>query len=90
MKTKQIGFIVMIIGIAFIIISQSVKFTKKTYENTGTGIVFSSEEEDTRRKNVALGAGIIFLIGGGVLLSGIFENKDLHKNNNETESEEKK
>lgn len=68
MKTAvRIGIIVGIIGIAGIIVSQSVPFTKVVSEpGNEFAMGMSFRVEDKKTKNTVLFCGIALLIGGGI------------------------
>jgi len=67
-----------VIGIAVIIISQTVKFTKTTCENIGIeGFRFANVEENTTLKNIVLFAGIALFVWGGIMFAqGLNKNSD--------------
>jgi putative membrane protein len=71
MDKKQIGIIILIIGIAVIIVSQTVEFKTIRREATDFGnAYFQFEEENKSLKNTVLFSGIALLVGGGILLAG--------------------
>ena len=73
----QAGIIVMILGIAAIIISQTVSFNEKTYEPTGFGgYNFTVIKENTQFKNSVLYGGVALFVLGGVLLATGLTKKD--------------
>lgn len=78
MKNSKLtlGIIILVIGIALIVISQTVSFVKEVPYRSALGFNLIDYRENTTLKNGILFGGIAGLIAGGVVLALGFKKKE--------------
>lgn len=75
MNKKQIGIILLVFGIVFFIISQTVKFTKEVRYNDMLFGNYTTQVENTSVKNTVMFLGLALLVIGGIVLALGFGEK---------------